>query len=114
MQEIELAILRYLSAKPEAEDTLQGITEWWLLKQQVPSKAPAVECALAVLVSRGMLSQRAGPHGSVLYRLNARCRAGLEHLLARYSSIETDRGCPEGGTKMKRRRGAVRGVKEHK
>lgn len=31
-------ILAYLSEHPDAEDTLAGIAEWWLLKQKVRHK----------------------------------------------------------------------------
>jgi len=31
-------ILEYLRKHPEASDTLEGIAEWWLLNQRIPTR----------------------------------------------------------------------------
>ncbi len=84
MEEIELQILKYLSSNPDADDTVRGITEWWLLTKTVQSGTAEVERALAVLVSRGMVVQWPGHDGGVHYKLDARCRTAVEQLLSRY------------------------------
>jgi hypothetical protein len=98
MDQIELQILAYLSSNPEAEDTVRGITEWWLLKRRIRSGAAAVEGALAALVSRGLVAQRAGPDGCARYQVSAQSSAGVKHLLERHV----------GGTIGKRGAGARR------
>src|SRR5271170_2459571 len=56
-QEIEQSILRYLSENPEAKDTLEGIAEWWLLREWAARKLPAVERVLRDLVARGVIAE---------------------------------------------------------
>lgn len=65
---IERQILDYLEENPEAQDTLEGIVEWWLLKRKIIEATTAVESALARLVSQGRLEARAGRDGRTHYR----------------------------------------------
>jgi hypothetical protein len=60
-------ILAYLSAHPDAQDTVEGIAEWWLLEQRISDTTTAVREALAELVARGMASQHIGRDGRILY-----------------------------------------------
>src|SRR5256885_6475247 len=63
-------ILSYLIENPTAQDTLEGIVEWWLLQQEVQRQTAAVKEALASLVAHGLLLERKGKDGRVYYRLN--------------------------------------------
>ena len=65
---IERQILDYLTANPAAEDTVRGITEWWLLKQRISESKAMVEAALAGLVAKGKLRAMAGPDGQIHYQ----------------------------------------------
>jgi methyl-accepting chemotaxis protein len=66
---IERQILAYLSANPDAQDTLRGIAEWWLLKQRIMEAIRDVEAAVSNLVANGKLSARTGLDGQVRYHL---------------------------------------------
>jgi hypothetical protein len=49
------AILQYLQGHPDAKDTLEGIAEWWLLKEWTERKYQEIEATLSDLVSRGLV-----------------------------------------------------------
>jgi hypothetical protein len=66
---IERQILSYLSANPDAQDTLRGIVEWWLLKQRILETTTEVEAAVSNLVANGKLSAQRGLDGQVRYHL---------------------------------------------
>ncbi len=48
-------ILRYLLAHPEAQDTIDGIADWWLTERRVRQGIAEVEVALCHLVDRGLV-----------------------------------------------------------
>lgn len=60
-------ILLYLEAHPNACDTLDGITTWWLLRQRVIESRAAVRSALARLAAEGRVVERAAPDGTTLF-----------------------------------------------
>jgi len=72
-------ILGYLIAHPDAQDTLQGIAEWWLLEQRITEQTALVSEALAVLVKEGLVIERRSEARSY-YKLNKRKR---KRILAR-------------------------------
>jgi hypothetical protein len=57
----------YLKNHPDAQDTKEGILEWWLLHQ----RAESIENALAELVDRRFLDSFTGPDAKVHYRIAA-------------------------------------------
>ncbi|MBC7901552.1 MAG: hypothetical protein H7070_16035 [Saprospiraceae bacterium] len=63
-------ILRYLLRHPDAQDTLKGISEWWLLEERLIQKYTEVEEALVKLVSRGFVLAKRTPESGTLYCLN--------------------------------------------
>ncbi len=63
-------ILDYLSKHPEAEDSLEGIVEWWLVEQRITRPAAEVRAALDQLVARKQISAHQGPDGRTHYRAN--------------------------------------------
>jgi hypothetical protein len=63
-------VLRYLLEHPEAQDTVGGIAEWWLLERRVADAVMNVEAALDDLVAREFLVATERKDGSVHYRLN--------------------------------------------
>jgi hypothetical protein len=69
---IERMILDYLTLNPEAQDTLRGIVEWWVLKQRIVQSKSDVEAAVASLVAKGKLSEHVGIDGQKSYRLSAK------------------------------------------
>lgn len=74
--EIQREILAHLLAHPEAEETLEGIAEWWLLERAIERRFREVEAALDQLVAEGVLERRGGPGARTRYRLAERARGG--------------------------------------
>jgi Fe2+ or Zn2+ uptake regulation protein len=62
-------ILRYLREHPEAQDTIEGITVWWVSERAINQWLPQVRYALAILVARGYLEKHTLAGGRVFYRL---------------------------------------------
>jgi hypothetical protein len=69
---LESEILGYLEGNQPAEDTLQGIVEWWLLNQHVRLAITAAKKALVQLVIRGKVVEVQGPDGRIHYRAKHR------------------------------------------
>jgi hypothetical protein len=69
-QERELAelVLGYLHEHPKGMDTLQGIAEWWIPRQQVRVDIQRLARTLQDLTSQGVLEQ-IGAEDNALYRL---------------------------------------------
>ena len=65
-------VLRYLLEHPEAEDTVDGIVEWWLLRQRIKYETSRVKTALSGLMHEGFVLERKGAGSQVRYRVNKR------------------------------------------
>jgi hypothetical protein len=65
-------ILRYLTKHPRAQDTIEGISEWWLLEQDIGRRTAEVREAVAVLVSDGLIIESRNNDARPLYRINRR------------------------------------------
>lgn len=63
-------VLAYLVEHPQAQDTLEGITHWWLLEQEIERRTAEVQLALAELVAKGLVLERRREDGRVHYRIN--------------------------------------------
>ena len=72
MREIEKKILDYLRSQPGAQDTLEGIVQWWLLSQRARESTAAVKKALCALVQRRVVLEWRDRNGLVRYRANRR------------------------------------------
>ncbi len=79
--QIVYEILAYLVENPEAQDTLVGIVEWWLLEQQIKRQTARVKKALAELVSKGLILERKGKDSRTHYRINRRKYKEIQVLL---------------------------------
>ena len=64
-------ILEYLIEHPDAQDTLEGIIEWWLLEQKIRHQTLVVREALSKLVEEGFVIEKKGQGVSPSYRINA-------------------------------------------
>jgi hypothetical protein len=69
--ELADAILNYLSEYPQAMDTLEGISEWWVMRAQVRVEVDALLRILRELIERGGLEE-IGPEGNPRYQLKSR------------------------------------------
>jgi hypothetical protein len=72
------AILEYLHKNPRAQDTLSGITEWWLPKQQIRTQPTTVKDALALLIAEELIVEVKGKDSQSHYRINDRKWAQIE------------------------------------
>jgi hypothetical protein len=91
-------ILAYLVKHPEAQDTLEGIAEWWLLEQRIRHAVAEVDGVLRELVGHDLLIRRQCAEGRAYYGLNrAKEREIRRHLREAQSARErlTDAGPTE-------------------
>jgi hypothetical protein len=63
-------ILDYLRKHPEACDTLEGITEWWLLEQRIKYELKRIEAAISNLVKQGWVLEIKRKNSRPHYCLN--------------------------------------------
>lgn len=68
--DISEEILHYLFKHPDANDTLEGIAEWWLLSQRISYEMKRVKAAVLKLVEEGWIIEIKGENSTVHYRLN--------------------------------------------
>jgi hypothetical protein len=74
-KDISQEILGYLRKHPDASDTLEGITEWWLLSQRIHEEARKVKEALTRLVEQGWLVKIKGSDSQIRYRFSPERKA---------------------------------------
>ena len=72
MQKNDIAheILSYLVDHPDAQDTLDGIIEWWLMEQKIKCKPEMLKEILSELVNKGLLLEQGNGSSRVTYRIN--------------------------------------------
>ena len=63
-------ILAYLVENPEAQDTLEGIVEWWLLERTIKFQESQIAKAIAELVAKGFIIEYQGWDSQTHYRIN--------------------------------------------
>jgi hypothetical protein len=63
-------ILTYLREHPGAEDTLEGIVEWWLLEMRIRHTTVEVIAALEELVALSLVTVQRHRDGRNCYRAN--------------------------------------------
>jgi hypothetical protein len=91
-------ILAYLLEHPQAQDTLAGITEWWLLEQRIRRAVSDVDTALQDLVAKDLILTRQCADGRTYYGLNqAKEREIRQHLRNAQTTEETGRDAKESG-----------------
>jgi hypothetical protein len=68
--QITREVLAYLADHPEAQDTLEGIIEWWLLEQQIKRHTERVKECMADLVTQGLVIEHQSIDAHVRYQMN--------------------------------------------
>lgn len=68
--EIVRSVLGYLINNPDAQDTLEGIVEWWLLQMKLESNTVKVKEALADLVAKGLILECRGSDSRLRYMIS--------------------------------------------
>lgn len=69
-KEISYEILQYLMDNPEAQGTLEGIVEWWLLEQDIKRNTVLIRNVLAELIKKGLLIVTLGKDMQEHYSIN--------------------------------------------
>ena len=75
------AILQYLSLHPEAKDTQEGISIWWLQRQQIEQTVNELSKTLNFLVARDFIVECRGPDLRPYYKINQRQREEIARFL---------------------------------
>jgi len=75
-------ILVYLTEHPDAQDTVEGIVEWWMLEREIKHWSQDVQKALAELVALDVVLERKESDGHIHYRINKRKQREIRALLA--------------------------------
>jgi hypothetical protein len=72
MQKTKIAteILAYLVDHPNAQDTLDGILQWWLLERHIKYQKEVVKEALSELIEKALLLEIKLADSRVYYRIN--------------------------------------------
>lgn len=62
-------ILDYLRKNPDAGDTLEGITRWWLHSEKIESLVDDVSIALESLIKEGIIERQMINGDNPIYRI---------------------------------------------
>jgi len=65
-------ILDYLARHPEAQDTLDGILQWWVLDSCVKRGTLRIAETVAKLVEQGFLKEKRSSDGQTFYHVSPR------------------------------------------
>jgi hypothetical protein len=75
-------ILSYLLTHAAAEDTVEGIVEWWLLEERIKRRTQEVQKALDALVVESLIVARESKDSKTHYRINKRRIKKIRALLS--------------------------------
>ena len=70
IEELAKLILDYLRNNPEAGDTLEGITRWWIDAQMIEISTKEVSQALDFLLQRKLIEARRDSGSLPIYRIS--------------------------------------------
>jgi hypothetical protein len=88
-EEIARAVLSYLARNPDAQDTLPGIVEWWILDHQIRARTAAVKEVIDELVAEKLVLKHKGSDLQTHYRINPRRYRRVEELIKEASSNQS-------------------------
>ena len=81
-------VLSYLVKHPQAQDTMEGIAEWWLLEQRITVVVRNLEPVLHNLVESGFLLASKCEEGRFYYRLNRQMEREIRSHLRKSETTE--------------------------
>jgi hypothetical protein len=79
--QIRRDVLSYLIDNADAQDTLEGIVEWWLLERRIKRQTVEVKKVIADLAAREMIVSRKTRDARTHYRVNHRKQKEILALL---------------------------------
>jgi hypothetical protein len=88
MQKLAYEILAYMLEHPDAQDTLEGITEWWLPGRDARPNVTLVAEALAELTALGFILARRGEDARALYKINRRKLKEISDVLGQHADAD--------------------------
>jgi len=68
--ELTRLILRYLIHHPDACDTIEGITHWWVTREVIEVKIEEVSDVLTVLLRQDLVLKKTAVNSVVMYTIN--------------------------------------------
>ena len=75
------AILEYLVRNPCAQDTLEGINQWWLPQELIRTDRATLGEAITELVKRKLILQSKRRDSQIHYRINVRKSQEIKAIL---------------------------------
>jgi len=87
-EKVSQEILRYLLRHPDAQDTFEGIFEWWLFEERLVRKYSEVQGALTRLVSDGFVLEKRVQDSNMLYCLDKSKKNLIEKIVEDESKFE--------------------------
>lgn len=91
MQQLGYDILTYLAEHPDAQDTTEGIIEWWLSERAAKPNIALVEEALTELVDLEFILTRKTEDARAYYKVNRRKLKEISAMLTQHA----DAGVPD-------------------
>jgi hypothetical protein len=88
--QIAFEILAYLIENQDAQDTLEGIIEWWLLDWVIRSQTVKVKEALNELVARGWVLEHVGKDSRIRYSVNPKKLEEISSFLNQWHEGNSD------------------------
>ncbi len=73
-------ILAYLIDHPDAQDTLEGVVEWWMPERKLRYQVALIKDAIGELVKNEWVIARTRQNSRTYYRINEEKRAEIEKL----------------------------------
>lgn len=67
LENVANAIRRYISSRPNATETVEGVARWWLVRQRYEDSVEVVQEALNYLEAEGKVTKIKVPGGKVVY-----------------------------------------------
>jgi hypothetical protein len=68
--DVEREILSYLIEHPDAQDSIEGITQWWILERRIQAMLTSVQRIVDELAARQWLIQTKSHDEISMYRVN--------------------------------------------
>jgi hypothetical protein len=84
-------ILTYLLEHPDAQDTLDGIAQWWIPEQKIRTHIGTVKKVITELVAKELIHEHRGRDWRVHYRVNGDKTKEIKNFLGAQTGQEKKR-----------------------